>query len=99
MQRDVPEPALLVRCLQDQRGSLVLAGVAVGALPVGPDGSLVQHGVPYTQLEAVLQEPALPAGVHDDLRPHEPRYSIVCLDPDADGPAILEEHIEHASAL
>ena len=42
VQRDVPEPALLVLGLQDERGPFILALIAIGAFEIGPDGALVQ---------------------------------------------------------
>src|SRR5262249_59670374 len=97
--RDVPPPALLVRRLDDQRRPLVAARVAVGPLPVGPDGTLVEHRVPQPQLEAVLQHRALAAGVHDDPGPHLLLGAVLVLDADADGPVAVEEDFQHAGRL
>ena len=70
VQRDVPEPALLVGRLNDDGRPFIPADVAVRPLPIGPDGPLVQHRIPEPELEPVLQHGALPAGIHDDLGPH-----------------------------
>src|SRR5262249_46494354 len=85
--RDVPEPALFVRGLDHERRPLVPARVTVGPFPVGPDGPLVQHRVPEAQLEAVLQQRALAAGINDHLRPHLFPRAVLLLDAHADGPA------------
>ena len=46
------------------------AGVAIGALPVGPQGRLLQLRVPLAQLEAAHDHRALAAGVDDHLGAH-----------------------------
>ena len=53
VQRNVPPPALFVGRLDDEGGALVAARVAVGALPVGPDGALVQLGIRNSQAESI----------------------------------------------
>src|SRR5262245_19273996 len=68
VQRDVPEPSTLVGRLQDERRPLVAAGIAIRALPVRPDGTFVQDGIPEPELEAVLEQRRLTAGVHNHPR-------------------------------
>ena len=68
VERDVPEPALPVAGLEDHRRAFVAAGVAVGPLPIRPDRTLVEDGIPQAQLEPVLQQRRLTARVDDDLR-------------------------------
>ena len=70
MERDVPEPAVLGDGLEHHRRALVAAGVAIGALPVGPNRAFVQHRVPEPQLEPVLQHRRLAARIDDHLGPH-----------------------------
>ena len=72
--------------LDDQRRAFVAAGVAVGALPVRPDRALVQHRVPQPQLEPVLQQAVLAAGVDDHLGAHLAARAAFGLDRDADAP-------------
>src|SRR5690606_22903792 len=98
VQRDVPEPALAGAGLDDERGPLVAAGVAVRALPVGPDRALVEDRVPHPQAEPVHQQAVLAAGVDDDLRAHLAR-GVALPDPDADGAAVLEQHVVDADPL
>src|SRR5690606_33469439 len=98
VQRDVPEPALAVAGLDDERGPLVAAGVAVRALPVGPDRALVEDRVPHPQAEPVHQQAVLAAGVDDDLRAHLAR-GVALPDPDAAGAAVLEQHVVDADPL
>ena len=68
VQRDVPEPAVFGRRLQDHRGPLVAPRVAIRALPVRPDRALVEHRIPQPELQPVLQERRLAARVDDDAR-------------------------------
>src|SRR5262245_57879528 len=63
VQRNVPEPTLAVRGLQHDCRAFVLAGVAICAFPVSPDRSLVEDRIPDPQLEFVLQNSTLAAGV------------------------------------
>ena len=98
MLRDVPEPALLVAVLDDERRPLVTAGIAIRAFPIGPHRALVQHRIPDAQAQPVHHHPVLPAGVDHDLGPHL-ADAVVVLDPDADRPIALEQHVEHAHAL
>ena len=99
VQRDVPEPALSIRRLQHHRRALVAAGVAVGAFPVGPDRALVEDGIPEAQLEAVLQQRRLAAGVDDDLGVHVAARAVGVLDAHADRALAFEEHLEHVHAF
>ncbi len=41
MLRNVPEPSLLVRGLQYERGAFIFSRAAPSALPVGPDGAFI----------------------------------------------------------
>src|SRR5206468_2497032 len=77
----------------------VLAAVARGPLPIGPNRPLVQHRVPQARLEPVLEQRALAAGVHDHLRAHLFGQAAFLLDADAAGTAAVEEHVEDAGAL
>ena len=99
MQRDVPEPALLARGLDHDGRPFVAARVAVGTFPVGPDRTLVEHGVPDAQPQPVLDQPDLPAGIDHDLGAHLALGAILAFDPHADGAVALEQHVEHAHAL
>src|SRR5262249_28280424 len=94
--RDVPEPALLIRRLDDERGALVAAGVAISALPIRPDGAFVEDGVPQAELEAILQHGALAAGVDDDFGPDFDLGAVLALNAGADGAGALEQHLQHA---
>ena len=99
VQRNVPEPALFAGRLDDDGRTLIATGVAIGVLPVGPDGAFVEDRVPDTQLEAVLQQSALTAGVDDHLGPHLAANSIAVLNLHSHGPRPLEQHVEHADLL
>jgi hypothetical protein len=37
---NIPEPALLLASLQDQRCSFIFSGIAIGTLEVAPDGAV-----------------------------------------------------------
>src|SRR5262249_45105199 len=93
---DVPEPALLVGCLDDKSRAFVPAGVAVSALPVGPDGAFVEHGIPEPQLEAILEHGALAARIDDDLGADNVLRAVFTLDAGGDGAVVFEEYVEHA---
>ncbi len=43
---DIPPPALPVGGLDNKGGALVASAVAIGALPVGPDGPFVKDRIP-----------------------------------------------------
>ena len=90
---------LLVRRLQHHRRAFVAAGVAVGALPVGPDRALVEDRVPDAQAQAVLD--AGRPGRWRRRRPwRAPRArAVLVADGHADGAVALEEHVEHAHAF
>src|SRR5205823_12719271 len=53
VQRDVPEPALLALRLKHEGRSLIPAAVAIGALPVGPDGSLLRSEEHTSELQSL----------------------------------------------
>src|SRR5262249_48207438 len=87
---DVPPPALAVGGLDDHRGALVAARVAVSALPVRPDGALVQHRIPLAQFEPAGEYGTLAAGIHDHLGAHLV-LRVTLLNAHADGSVVLEE--------
>ena len=92
------QPVLPLR-LDDERGALVAAGVALRPLPVRPQGGLLEFRIPVAQAEAVDDERTLAAGVDDDLRPHLALRFVLGLHPNADGLLLLEEHLQHPRAL
>ena len=99
VERDVPEPAVLALGLQHHRRAFVAAAVAIGAFPVGPDRALVQDRIPQAQLEPVLQERRLAAGVDDDLGTDVAARAVRVLDAHADRAVAIEQHVEDVDAL
>src|SRR3989449_1277513 len=117
VQGDVPEPAVALRIrgplppgprrLQHHGRAFVAAGVAIRAFPVRPDGALVQHRIPDTQAETILNQPGLPAGVDDDLGADVTAPAAVLLNRDTDRTAgaersrrvVLEDDINDADAF
>src|SRR5207248_2179160 len=96
VQRNVPEPALLAGGGTHERGALVAAGVALGALPVSPQGRLLQDQVPLTQPQPTLDHRALATGIDDHPRPYLALCAGRIRNPHADGAAALEEYLEDA---
>jgi hypothetical protein len=99
VKRDVPEPAVLVPGLQHHRRPFIAAGIAIGALPVGPDGALVQDRIPEAQLEPVLQHRGLSGRVDDDLGAHLAAGAARVLDAHADRSIAVEQHVEDVDSL
>src|SRR5262249_49779191 len=95
VERDVPEPAILVSGLNDERRALVLAGRALCALPVRPDRALVENRIPHPQAKTVHEQTILSAGVDDDLRAHLADATVGMFDRDADGAIAVEQHVSH----
>ena len=99
VQRDVPEPAVPAGGLNHHRRAFVAPGVAVGALPVGPDGALVQHRIPQAQPQAVHQQPVLAARVDDDGRADVAPRAAFGLNRDTGGSIAVEEDVDDADSL
>ena len=70
VQRNVPEPALLIFSLKHNGSPFILARIAVSTLPVGPNGPFVQHWVPHSQLLFLLNQATLTTGVDNHLGSH-----------------------------
>ena len=88
------------RRLDDHRGAFVAAGVAIRAFPVGPDGAFVEHRIPDAQAQPVRISSR--SGRWHRRRPWRAtslRVAVLALDLHADGPVVLEEHVEHARAF
>ena len=99
MLRDVPEPAAPIAGLNHHRRAFVAPGVAIGALPIGPDGALVEHGIPEPQPESILQQGGLAAGIDDDLRADFSSFARGIANPDAGCPIPIEQHLEDVNAF
>ena len=99
MEGDVPEPTLPVARLEDHRRAFVAASVAIGAIPVRPDRTFIQDGIPQAKLETVLEQSRLAAGVHDHLRVDFTACAVGILDADTGRPVALEEDVEHVDAF
>src|SRR5207253_710878 len=69
------------------------------ALVVGPQGSLLELRVPLPQAEPVDDHRTLPAGVHDHWGADLALGATLQLYAHADGPAALEQHLQHARPL
>src|SRR5205085_3625270 len=76
-----------------------LARRAVGPLPIGPDGPLVEYRVPEPQLETILEQRALTAGIDNDACTHFLLGAVVLLNAYADGLVLLEKHLQDARGL
>ena len=97
--RDVPEPALFAFRLNNERGALVLARAAFGALPIGPNRGLLEFRIPFAQTEPAHNHRALAAGVDDHIGPHLAFRAVFLLKPNADRAVALEQHLQHAHAF
>ena len=96
VQRDVPKPALFSLGLQHNRCAFVLADVAIGTLPVRPDGGLLELRIPLTQPEAIENQRRLPTGVDHDFRADDLFGLIFDFDSHADGASAIEHDFVNA---
>src|SRR5204862_6998080 len=99
VERDVPEPALLVAGLDDHCSALVAAAVAVSAVEIGPHRALLEFGVLLQQVELIADDRALAAGVHNDLAGNRILRAIDILDFDAGCALAIEDDLPDARLL
>ncbi len=99
VQRDIPEPAVFALGLHDESRSLIAAGVAVGALPVGPKRRFLERWVPLAQPQPRHDQRRLAAGIDHDLGAHLALAAVLALHAHADRALTFEQHFDHARAF